>query len=50
VADAQEVAGFCNCPAETLHCSHLIAASAYEVANPLLPVGVPGLEDPFLEL
>lgn len=40
----QEVSGRCDCPSET-KCSHLIAACAYDLANPI--EASPVKSDPF---
>lgn len=42
---AEEAAGACSCKTTTWICSHILAASAYEIANP--PVTVPTDSDPF---
>lgn len=47
VLDASEVVGFCRCESNRL-CSHLLAACAYAIAN---PVEVPAFQgDPFAGL
>lgn len=44
VSYPQEVSGRCDCPSETT-CSHLIAACAYDLANPI--EASPAKSDPF---
>lgn len=45
ITDAEEVAGWCSCESTQWVCSHILAASAYEIANP--PVVVAKDSDPF---